>query len=325
MYGHEPLLVAAVVGRAEVVPLLQDRPELAHLAKRPGTRHLAREPVPFALVVGQVELRVAVPRNPDRPGRHARRPAQRNKQRHHVLVASLAAAQRGQPPGQRRLLLLHVLAHVVVDRLDLLPGRLLVRAQLLGQRADLRMPRFDERARAQVTKHRTIQLPLVGNHVDRRVVRQQLRAAANLQRGQGLRLLARRQVRDPDPHHFHPAVRIQVLHLGRRREVLLVDLHVLLGPLAGHGGVGFDPGARPRRGLDGQPRLPLEHLRLAELGALPVGLLELGRRRPRRRKHHKPRRNQGSQSESHGACLPGMVSVRDWLQEPRERRAVPGR
>src|SRR5262245_12180746 len=72
-FGDVALPLAQLLGHGEVVPLLKDRPELGDLAERavadPAAGHLAGDPLPSALAVHEIELRITVLRHPD----HARR------------------------------------------------------------------------------------------------------------------------------------------------------------------------------------------------------------------------------------------------------------
>ena len=70
-----------LAGHFEAISLLQNRPDLSHRAERVGTCCLTRKPVSFAVLVVQIELRINVPRNPNRPSGNTLGPADRDKQR----------------------------------------------------------------------------------------------------------------------------------------------------------------------------------------------------------------------------------------------------
>ena len=69
---------------------------------------LAREPMPFALVVHQIELGIAVARHPDGSGGNVGRAADGDEQRRQLLAVARAVLQRRQRALERTVLILHL-------------------------------------------------------------------------------------------------------------------------------------------------------------------------------------------------------------------------
>jgi hypothetical protein len=258
--GEDHLRVAKrllVAGQAEVVALLHDRVAIVHAAEAVAAGRLAGNPMPGAFAVFEVELGVAVSGDPHRACRNAPRAAERHEQRRAGLAVALFVGQGFQRPLQLADLVADRLVHVAVDRLDDRPRLFLPRGDFFGELQNRGMPAFDLRALAQ--KRREFARAPRRQDEDARVGGRRDGAARDLEREQRLRGVPGREPRNAD-HHLPSARRnIAIGDAHARREFLPDDLHLLLGPLGGDGGIHGDARRRAVARFDDHAHLPALH------------------------------------------------------------------
>ena len=145
----------ATAGHAEVVAFLEDGARFGHGAEDASSGSLAGVPVPLPLVVFQVELRVAVPGDPDTASRDADTTAHGHEQGGEFFAVSEPVVE-----GLARAFDLTVEplgdfgTHPVVDGFDLVPRQFLIRHNLLRSLADHTIVAIDVGTRPEVDPQR---------------------------------------------------------------------------------------------------------------------------------------------------------------------------
>src|ERR1700690_3112488 len=120
---------------------------LRDASERCTSRCLAGEPVSLSLVVDQIELRIAVPGNPDSPGWNIARATQSNEQRRQLLAVAGTVDEPSQRTFKRSIFILDFFPRCIVNCLDFFPIRFAL-SYFLSQCHNFWMCAFNERTRS---------------------------------------------------------------------------------------------------------------------------------------------------------------------------------